>query len=187
MSCMIAARFQGVLALSIGLGLLAAGGDDDGENPHAYESSCDAACARLHDCNSNTDMATCATSCRDDAADIGPHLSTQYLMGIDACVQQMGCVQLALNPVFQTCQREAAARVSASPAAIDLCDEVVASLQMCSGLSVGTAGCLDTVKIFANSALNSAKTCESLPCDQRVACVQDQLGIDATMMTMPTP
>jgi hypothetical protein len=167
--------------------LLCACGDDSAEDPGAYQDSCDNACARVHKCDSSMDVGTCASRCKSGAADIGPRLSGQYLVGIDSCVDQLNCVQLSLNSVFQTCQRDAASRIAPTPSAIDLCNAVVASIEMCTGLSVGTAGCLGAVKIYADSALHSARACADKSCDQRTACVQDALGIDLTTTTTPAP
>jgi hypothetical protein len=132
-------------------------------------------------------IATCSASCKANASEIGPRLSGQFLTGLDSCVDGLNCVQLSVNDVFQTCQREVAARLAPSPAAVALCDEVVASIQMCTGLSVGTAGCLDAVKIFADSTLNLARACAEMSCDQRTACVQDALGTDVTATMMSAP
>jgi hypothetical protein len=166
---------------------LASCGDDDAEDPHAYEASCDHACTRVHECDSTMAIATCSANCKDDASDIGPRLSGQFLAGLDSCIDGLNCVQLSVSNVFQTCQREVSARLAPSPAAEDLCDAVVASIQMCTGLSVGTAGCLDAVKIYADSALHLARACADMSCDQRTACVQDALGTDVTAPTMTTP
>jgi hypothetical protein len=162
----------------------AAGCGDDGDQ-RSYENSCDAACARAHECNSNVDVESCASDCRDDAADIGPQLSGSFLAALDACVAEQTCPQLALMPAVQGCQREAAAQLAPTQAARDLCDAIVASLQMCLGISVGTAGCLESVKIFSDSALVSARACAAMSCDQRTGCLQTELGTNPTATMMP--
>ncbi|HMI92977.1 MAG TPA: hypothetical protein VK509_16505 [Polyangiales bacterium] len=168
-----------VLSLSCGLALSCG---DDGDGRASYENSCDAACARAHSCESDVDVEACASDCKRDAADVGPRLSSAFLGELDACVAAANCVQLALMPAAQACQREAAAQLAPSAAARELCDAVVASLQMCLGLSVGTAGCLDTVKIFSDSALVAARACDEMSCDQRSACLSGELGTDPSAM-----
>ena len=116
--------------------------------------------------------------CREDSAAVGPHLRADFLAGIDACVDELSCVQLAAASVLQPCQREAAARLAPSGAAEALCQAVVDSIQECAGISVGTAGCLDGVKIFSDAALTSARACAEEPCDQRTACLSAELGTD---------
>lgn len=188
MAAMKMGRSFGSCLVSFGFVLaFASCGDDDGEDPHAYEAACDHACTRVHECDSTMAIATCAANCKDNASDIGPRLSGQFLAGLDTCVDGLNCVQLSVNNVFQTCQREVSARLAPSPAAVDLCDEVVASIQMCTGITVGTAGCLDAVKIFTDSTLNLARACADMSCNQRPACVQDALGTDVTATMTTTP
>jgi hypothetical protein len=160
---------------------IAAGcGDDDG--PPQHEASCDRACARAHECSSSVDEADCAMDCKDDTAEIGPNLRGDFLAALDSCTADLTCIEFAGAAVFQTCQREATARVAPSDAAVDLCDAVVDTIKECTGLTVGTAGCLDGVKVFHDTALTRAQTCEAKSCDQRVACLRDQLGIDVAGM-----
>jgi hypothetical protein len=144
----------------------------------AYESSCDQACKRAHDCSSSVVIETCANDCKTNNADIGPHLSTDYLAGLDGCVKTLSCDQLVATQVLQSCQRDAAAKLAPTPAAVTLCDAVVASFKMCLNLTVGTAGCLDSSKIFSDAALTQARGCDKLPCDQRVGCLQNTLGVN---------
>jgi hypothetical protein len=169
-----------VLLLLASLGLVQSCGDDDEQA--SYESSCDAACERAHSCNSDVDVAACASDCKSDAADVGPRLSSAFLGELDACIAEANCVQLAAMPAAQACQREAAAQLAPSAAARELCDAVVASLQMCLGLTVGPAGCLETVKIFSDSALSAARACDKMSCDQRSACMSRELGADPSAM-----
>jgi hypothetical protein len=156
--------------------LFACGDDDDGGT--RYQVSCDRACDRQYECDSNVNPETCSMNCTEDTADIGPNLRVDFLAGIDACVDALTCNQLAAATVFQTCQREAAVRLAPSPAANQLCQAVVDSIQECSGLTVGTAGCLETVKIFSDSALLSAQSCENESCNERTACLNAALGTD---------
>ena len=160
----------------------ASGCGDDGDESRAYETSCELACERTHDCDSSVDIETCASDCKDDVADIGPRLSGEFLDALDECIAGVSCPALALMPATEACQREAAARLAPSAAAEELCEAVVASIQMCAGISVGTAGCLDTVKIFSSSALTSARSCDEVPCDQRSDCLQMELGLDPSAM-----
>jgi hypothetical protein len=157
-------------------GVLACG--DDGSGIVAYENSCDAACKRLHSCDSDVDVIACGNECKADAAEIGPRLSTAFYTELDACVAQANCVQLALMPAARTCQTEAAAQLRPSAAADALCDAFVDSLQMCLGLTVGPEGCLQAVKIYSDSALSAARACEMMSCDQRSECLRAELGID---------
>lgn len=157
-------------------------GDDDRDSTTAYISSCEHACIRLHDCNSNVDIDDCAMDCQEDAARVGPRLSASFLSELDACIDRSSCVQLMAQPVSMACQREAAARLGPSPAAEELCEAVVASVQMCLGVTLPGAGCLDTVKIFADPYLESARGCDQVPCDMRAGCLQDELGTDPSEM-----
>ncbi len=124
------------------------------------------------------DAGVCATDCKDDTSAIGPNLRSDFLAAIDECVAELSCVALAGNAVFQTCQRQAAALSAPSAAAESLCDAVVESIRECTGITVGTAGCLDSVKIFHDAALLRARACGDESCDQRVQCLRDELGID---------
>ena len=155
-------------------------GDDDG--PPKHEASCDRACARAHECSSSVDAGVCAMDCKDDTAEIGPNLRADFLAALDSCVADLNCIELAGAAVFQTCQREATARVAPSDAAVDLCDAVVDTIKECTGLTVGSAGCLDGVKVFHDSALARAQSCQAMSCDLRVQCLRDQLGIDVAGM-----
>ena len=60
---------------------------------------------------------------------------------------------------------------------------LVADIQECVGVSVGTAGCLETFKVFSDSALATAQLCQEKPCDQNAACVTADLGVDPTAPT----
>jgi len=159
--------------------LLAACASSDDAGP-SHEASCEMACARVYECDSSVDEQTCAANCKNDTADVGPHLSQAFLAGIDMCVDQLNCAQLALAGYFQTCQNEASARIAPSAAAEDLCQAVVETVQECTGLTIGTAGCLDGVKIFNDASLRAGRRCDERPCDQRAACLQAELGIDPT-------
>jgi hypothetical protein len=168
-----------MLRASVLLALLTSllGCGDDGDGRISYENSCDAACERLQVCDSDVDIVECANDCKSAAAEIGPRLSTAFYAELDACIAEANCVQLAVMPIAQACQREAAAQLAPSGAARELCDAVEASIQMCVGITVGTAACLDSVKIFSDSALRAARTCETMSCDQRNECLQAELGI----------
>jgi len=155
---------------------------DDGDGRATYESSCDAACMRAKTCNSEVDMAACASDCKSAAADIGPRLSSAFYTELDSCIAEANCVQLALLPAAQACQREATAQLAPSAAARELCDAVVASVQMCAGITAGAAGCLESVKIFSDSALVAARGCDTMSCDQRTECLRSELGIDPAAM-----
>ena len=157
---------------------LAAGCGDDDNGATRYEVSCDRACDRVHECDSTMDIEDCAMTCKEDTAPVGPNLRADFLAGIDACVAELSCVQLAAAAVLQPCQREAAARLAPSASAEALCQAVVESIQECAGISVGTAGCLEGVKIFNDAALTSARACAEEPCDQRTACLSAELGMD---------
>lgn len=159
---------------------LPACGDDDG--PARHEASCDRACVRAQECSSAIDAGVCATDCKDDTSAIGPNLRSDFLEALDDCVGELTCLELAGNAVFQTCQREAAALTAPSAAAEALCDAVVESIRECTGLTVGTAGCLDGVKVFHDAALLRARACEDKSCDQRTGCLRDELGIDPAGM-----
>ena len=161
-------------------GLLCACGDDDG--PPRHEASCDRACVRAQECSSAIDAGVCAMDCKNDTSAIGPNLRNDFLAALDECVAELSCVELAGNAVFQTCQREAAALTAPSAAAEALCDAVVESIRECTGLTVGTAGCLDGVKVFDDVALLRARACEGKSCDQRTECLRDELGIDPAGM-----
>jgi hypothetical protein len=167
-------------AWTVVLGFACACGDDDG--PPKHEASCDRACARAKECSSSVDEVDCAMDCKDDTAEIGPNLRGDFLAAIDSCVADLNCVQLAGAAVFQTCQLEATARVAPSDVAVDLCDTVVDTIKECTGLTVGTAGCLDGVKVFHDGALARARACAEKSCDQRVACLRNELGIDVAGM-----
>jgi hypothetical protein len=171
---------RSILWLTLTLCSTFACGGDDESGAGNYEASCDMACSRAYQCDSSLDQESCAADCRNDAAAIGPKLNAGFLAGIDACIEELNCAELAVAAVFQTCQREAAARLSPSAAAEALCQAVADSIEECTGIGVGTAGCLGNVKIFRDSALAAARRCESRPCDQRTACLQTELGIDPT-------
>jgi hypothetical protein len=67
-----------------------------------------------------------------------------------------------------------------SGAAMELCQAIVASLQMCLGVTVPTTGCLQSVKVFSDAALLRAKSCENESCNERVQCLTAELGTDPT-------
>lgn len=157
-------------------------GDDDRDGSTAYLSSCEAACMRLHDCNSMVDIDACSMECKEDAAGVGPNLSSEFITALDACIADASCVQLAAQPVSQACQREAAARLGPSPAAELLCEAVVDSIRMCLGVTVGPEGCLNGAKIFNDAVLHSARSCDQMSCDQRSQCLEDKLGTDPSDM-----
>jgi hypothetical protein len=175
------ARTRALSSCALALGLLAslaACDDDDGGS--GYKKSCEQTCERAHDCVSSVDAETCTEDCIEDLAEIGDHLSTDYVKGIDACFADLSCDQLVGALTSNQCQDEASARLAPSQAAIDLCENVADSLQECTGLSTGTAGCIDSVKIFNDGTLRSALTCAEQDCTKRFGCLQDQLGISLT-------
>jgi hypothetical protein len=171
-----------ICALAAATSLLACGDDDDEPGP-TYTASCDKACAKSHECSSTIDAHTCATDCKNDAAAIGPNLSSAFLAGIDACVAELSCAELAAAVAFDICESESRARIAPSAAANDFCGAVVAEIQECVGISVGTAGCLETFKVFSDTALATAQLCQEKPCDQKAACVTAELGVDPTAPT----
>src|SRR5262245_20265194 len=108
--------------LAVLAGVLGCGDDDEGR---AYETSCELACDRSHECDSTVDTEEGASDGKSDVAEIGPRLSGEFLDVLDSCIAELSCPQLALMPASQTCQREAAARLAPSAAAEDLCDAIV--------------------------------------------------------------
>lgn len=143
-----------------------------------YESSCERACARAHDCSSAVNVDTCVSDCKGNLGAVGPKLSDAYLSGLDSCLAKRSCNQLVATNVLGSCQDEAKALLAPSATAQALCDRVVASFQECAGLSVAATGCLGNVKIFNDGTLQSASSCDQKPCAQRVACLRDMLGVD---------
>jgi hypothetical protein len=150
---------------------------DDEDEGSGYVQSCANSCKRLHNCLSSVDEASCRSSCERELESFGDNLRPDYVAATDACIEKLTCDQLAINSFSQTCRNEAEARLAASQAAIRLCEGVSASLKTCTGLDVGTAGCIGNVKIFADRPLRSALTCQDLPCDQQADCAYEALGI----------
>jgi len=135
-------------------------------------------CDRALECDSTVDVESCTQDCLRDAEAIGPNLSSDFLHGVDACLQALSCPELAVATVSMRCQREAAADIAPSATAQALCEAVVASIQECVGVSVDTAGCLTTVKIFRDPVLDAARSCQQQSCDLRWGCLEEHLGID---------
>lgn len=161
------------------IALLAACDDDDGSG---YKQSCKRNCERAHDCVSSVDVENCASSCQDDLAAVGDNLRPDYVRGIDMCFDELSCDQLIAATATNACRDESAARLSPSQTAIKLCEAVADSFKECLGLTVGTADCIDSVKVFADPALRSALTCAERACNERISCLEDQLGIDLTAL-----
>lgn len=168
-------RLLSRLPVCFGLLLSAAACDDD--EGSGYVQSCANSCKRLHNCLSSVDEAQCRSSCEEELKGFGDNLRSDYVASIDSCIQKLSCDQLAVNTFSQSCRNEAQARLAASQQAIKLCEQVSASIKTCTGLSVGTAGCIESIKMFADGPLRSALTCLDLPCDQRADCAYDTLGI----------
>lgn len=150
---------------------------DDDDEGSGYRQSCANSCERLHKCLSSVDVAQCRDSCESELESFGDNLRADYVAATDACIGKLTCDQLAINSFSQMCRNEAEARIAASQAAIQLCEGVSASLKTCTGLSVGTAGCIESVKVFADRPLRSALTCQKLSCDQQPDCAYQALGI----------
>lgn len=167
------------ILLITALAAAACGGDDDEGATGDYVSSCQQACARIAECDSSQSIETCTATCRSDAGVVGPNLSAQFLTGLDACIQGLTCPELAAAALFDNsaCEAEAAARVVPTGAVTSFCDRVSESFAECTGIAVGTGGCIDSFKVFSDAALGSASRCADEPCDQRVACLDAELGL----------
>lgn len=159
----------------LALGLASACGDS--QDVDGYQAYCARSCQHLHECTASVDVAQCTQSCEDDYADVGPHLRQDYLAGIDQCAADLSCTELAVNAASGRCAREARAKVSASATAVSLCGAVDDSIQECLGVSLGTAGCIEAVKILTDTALLSATPCFDKPCDRRASCLSDTVGV----------
>ena len=153
---------------------------EDGDGGSGYKQSCKRTCARAHDCVSTVNADSCTDDCVESLSEVGDHLRSDYVKGIDACFADLSCDQLVAALTNNACRDESSARLAPTPAAIELCEAVVDSLQDCIGLSTGTAGCLESVKIFNDSSLQSALTCKERACTERFSCLQDELGISLT-------
>lgn len=160
--------------------LLLIGACDDDDGGSGYQQTCARTCARAHDCVSSVNAEQCTRDCNAAFADVGDNLRRDFVMGIDSCLTKLSCDELVIAIGNQMCRDESSARLAPSQAAVALCDAVSASFQECLGLSVGTAGCLDSVKIFDDKALRSALMCVQQPCTERASCLEDQLGISFT-------
>lgn len=163
--------------LLLGFALLGACGDD---KPR-YEDSCEHNCGRAQECSASVDLQTCIDRCKTGLGGIGPNLRSDYLAGIDACVATQSCAELALGAIFTSCPRESRAQLAPSEAAKSLCRDIQASLSECAGLQVGTATCLETVKVFSDATLARAARCTGESCDRRLSCLVQDLGVDPTL------
>lgn len=172
-------RVTGALAATL-LASLGGCGSDDGDGAGGsgnYVASCDAACAKAHDCDGSVDAATCTKLCQNDLAAIGPKLSGAYLAEIDACIREATCGELVANALFDTCGSRARAKLGASAAATGLCDRARTAGMECSRPTTGEAACVSGAKIFSDAALSAASACFERPCNDQAACVAAELGV----------
>ena len=155
-----------------------------GDDPPRYERSCAHNCDRAHECSASIDIDACERDCQARFARIGPHLRGDYLDRVDGCVDDRSCTGLALDIVLNTCPNEARARVAPSESAVDFCESISTSVAECVGPRLGTALCIDNVKIFNDATLASAARCSKVSCDERLPCLEDVFGQDPTA-TLP--
>jgi hypothetical protein len=137
------------------------------------DSYCAKSCAAQKKCNSMVDETTCTNNCKNQAASYAGKVRVDYVEYINQCVQTSSCDKIS------SCNETAKASIAPSSAAQTFCDELIKKHTECKFPDTDKARCLNTYKVFVDSALDSARTCLSKACGDYNACVLSTVGVRA--------
>lgn len=190
------------LALGLALAMTACAGsqnnglvDSDGGARPATSTSgnyptadafCGKYCGRVQTCDNATDEQTCTNACVNANAAVFPKLRPDVVDAIASCFDEKDCKTVLGGGAIATCASEAVASVAPSSVATEYCDELDAAAKKC-GKSRDKASCLNTAKLYNDTALTGARACAQKACADIDTCVSAALGGFGKTTTTPTP
>jgi hypothetical protein len=140
-------------------------------------SFCTAMCNRIQSCDNSTDSQTCENQCTNGNAAVFPRLRTDVVNLIVSCFDGKDCKTVLGGGFVGACTADAIASVAPSAAASKFCDALSTAKNSCSGGSSTTkAACLDSAKLYGDSAIAQAQNCVKRGCSEIDTCVGAVFG-----------
>lgn len=134
------------------------------------DNFCTQTCAAQKKCDSKVDETTCVSNCKNQWSSYAGKVRTDYVTLRNDCVTTASCDKL------KDCDDTAKASIAPSAAAQIWCDDALKKNAECK-FNQDKAQCLDSMKIFSDAALESARACFSKPCGDYLGCVVSAIGV----------
>lgn len=160
------------MVLAVGCGSSSDNGPAGGAATRTdIDDSCAQSCAAQKKCSSTVDETTCVNKCKNDTATYGEKVRADYVALINSCVASASCDKLG--------QCDDTAKASISPTAVvqSFCDDLLKKHAECRWPDTNKARCLENFKIFADTAIDQARTCLTKTCQDYGGCVLSTLGV----------
>lgn len=154
-------------------------GDTSQTVPSAVDAAsfCSAMCSRIQTCDKSTDSQTCENQCTNGNAAVFPRLRTDVVDLIVSCFDGKDCKTVLGGEFVGACTADAIASVAPSAAASSFCDALATAKKSCSGSTSTTkAACLDSAKLYGDSAIAQAQNCVKRGCSEIDTCVSAVFG-----------
>ena len=140
-------------------------------NQAAIDDSCSRTCAAQKKCSSTVDETTCVNKCKNDVAAYVNKVRADYVTLLNDCVASASCDKIG------QCNDTTRASLSPTASAQSFCDDLMKKHAECKWPDTNKARCLENFKVFADTAIESARACLSKPCQDYGNCVLTTVGV----------
>jgi hypothetical protein len=146
-------------------------------------------CSRVQACDKSLDAQTCENECANGNAAVFPRLRSDVVDLIVECFDGKDCKTVLGGGFVGACTADAIATVAPSAAAATFCDALAAAKKTCSGASAQSkAECLNTAKLYGDTAIAQAQNCVKRGCTEIDTCVGAVFGsLGGTVPSKPPP
>jgi hypothetical protein len=140
-------------------------------------SFCTAMCSRIQSCDKAIDSQTCENQCTNGNAAVFPRLRSDVVSLIVSCFDGKDCKTVLGGGFVGACTADAIASVAPSAAASKFCEALATAKKSCSGsTSMTKAACLDSAKLYGDTAIAQAQNCVKRGCSEIDTCVSAVFG-----------
>jgi hypothetical protein len=140
-------------------------------------SFCSAMCGREQSCDMTIDTQTCENECTNANAAVFPRLRSDVVQLVVGCFDGKDCKTVLGGEFVGACTADAIASVAPSAAAATFCDALANAKNKCGSSQTTTkAQCLDSAKLYGDSAIAQAQNCVKRSCSEIDTCVAAVFG-----------
>lgn len=171
-----------VVSLAVTFGGWGCGGEKgkggtNGDAP-TLEEWCGGLCQARETCDRTYDAATCSSACKNQSAAVFPKLRADVLVSQMECFASSDCKTVLDQKASQTCAATAAASVAPSDLCKEFCTQMSTKAVSCSFEKLSVASCLETFKVFADSAHEEGTGCLQKGCQDVGRCLMAAYAIE---------